>query len=377
MGPMRLGPPLLRSVLALALAVSPALAGCGLLDGGSTVEDALEYLPADTFDVFFSDRAAMAERVGIDDIDPRDISDGDVEDYAEIVADEGTEDALAVTRLDAYYELMRDAPINAFDIEWEARATWGDDRDDPDGSATVWKVGDDLDFDYLADDLEDKGWERSGSDGRVLLSIDVNDPDTVSFDGLVGATYPAPVMANILLDEDEQVVAVAGTADALPDVAEVIADDADSLADDGGMDDLLDATDGDPEIARLVSGGPELCRDPDDRFLKQALAEYGDLGRPDARAFFVSGDDEPTARVALHFDSAEAAKDDLEVREELVDEGTDLLSRKPFTDLGDFELERDGDLVLIDEDYDGGTARALEAEVSGSSPGICLAEAAG
>lgn len=364
---MRLGPGLPRSFVVLTLVCTPALSGCGLLDGGSTVEDAFEYLPADTFSVAFADRGAMAERLGVDDIDPRDVSDGDLDDYTGALEDE-RESAVAGTRLSPYVAVMKDAPLNDLDIEWEAFASWGDaDEDDVHGSATVWKVGDDLDFDALAGDLEDKGYDKGGSGDLPIYTVDQSAVDAAT--GLIGGVYPA-TMLSVLLDEDEQVIATAVDADPLGDIADVVTDDTDSLADSGDMDELLDAADGDPELALLTSGGPGVCPD-DGRATPQQDEQYAGLGRPQGRALFVTADDEPEAVLALQFDSEGAAEDDLEARRSLVEDGVDARTNEPFDTLGDFDLEQDGDLVLIDERFDDGVLRAVQAETDGAGAGVC------
>lgn len=366
MGPMRLGRPLVHPVLALVGVVAATLTGCGLFDRGSTLEDAFEYLPADTFSVAFADRQAMAERLGADDLDPRDVSDDDLDDYVTTLREE-EDTAVAGTALSRYLQVMKDAPLNELDVSWEVQATWGDDPADADGSATVWKVGDDLDFDALAEDLHAKGYDESSVGDLSAYSVEISAAD----DGTIGGVYPA-TMLNVLLDEDEQLVVSAVDLRALEEVADVVADDADSLADAGGMDDLVDAADGDPEVARLETEGSRVCFPTGQQLPDDLRAEYGDLGRPEARALFVSGDDDPPARLVLQYDDGDAAKDDLEARETLIEDGKELRSQRPFDDLGDFSVERDGDLLVIDEDFDGGPRQAVIAEESGGGPGTCF-----
>ena len=351
----------------LVLLAGTTLTGCGLFDGGPRVEEALEYLPADSFDLQFSDRAAMAERLGLDDLDPRDLSDDDVDDYLETLHDE-EDNAVAVTRLDKYVQTMRDAALNALDIEWEAHGSWGD-PEDPDGTATVWKVADDFDFDELADELDEVGYRESSSGDLSVYSVDESAADEF---GLVEGTYPAFVLPHLLLDEDEQVIATAQQADALDEIADVIADDADSLADDGGMDDLLGAAEDDPEYAWLALGATAGCRLDDRRLDPETRERYDRLGRPDGRALLISGEGAEVL-LALQYGSEDEAEDDLEARAELVEEGIDGYTGRPFDDLGDFDLERDGDLVLVEEDFDGGARQAFIAETAGG-PGACLAE---
>lgn len=347
---------------------APTLTGCGLFDGGSNVEDVFEYVPANTFQVRFSDRGVMAERLGVDDVDPRDVSDGDIDDYLEALEDEGYEgegyggDDVAATALTDYLKAMKDAPLNDFDIEWEAYAAWGDDPAEPDGEVHVWKVGDDVDFEDLADDLDDKGYDEERSAGSSIYTAD---PAAIDRRNTFDGVYPA-VMRSALLDEDNRLVVASYAPEPLEAIAEVIADDSDSLADGGEMDDLLDAAADDPEIAWLTNGGPSLCSASEPPIPEELRAEYDELGRPSARAIFVPGSDGP-AVVALLFDSEDAAEDDLAARERLV---------RGLTDLGDFEVSRDGALVVIEEDFADGAEQALAAESLGNGPGFCLQEAA-
>lgn len=372
MVPMRLGRRLALPVAALAV-VAPTLTGCALIDlvSGSTIEEAFEYLPANTFELRFADRGAMAERLEIDDLDPREASEGALDDYLGALEEERDDEMAAVadTELTDYVITMKDAPLNDLDVEWEAYASWGDDPDKPAREAFVWKIGDAVDFGSLADDLEDKGYVEVRSDEFALYSID---PARIDDANLIDGVYPV-VMASVLIDEDEQVVVVSFAPEPLDDIARVIADDADSLADDGEIDDLLDAANDDAEIAWLTTAGPSLCSDteppvPDDR-----RALYDDLGQPSARAIFIPGDEAP-AELVLEFDDEDAAEDDQAAREALVDNGVDALSLRPFSDLGDFDVRRDGTLVVIEEDFDSGSQAALDAETHGIGPGFCLDE---
>jgi hypothetical protein len=317
-----------------ALAAVPTLTGCALLDlvNGSTIEDAFEYVPADTFEVRFADAEAPGD--------------------------------LAATELGRYAELLEDAPFNEDDVEWEVAASWGDPAA-PDGAGTVWKVKDEADLGALADDLEDKGYHSTSAGSMKIYSVDLSAADE---DGTIGGVYPAS-MLNVLIAEDDQVVASAIEKEPLLDVAAVIVDDDDSLADDGRFDDLLEVAD-DPDVALLTEDETTVCaragRLPDD-----VRSEYDDLGRPEARAIFVAGDD-ASVQVALRYADDAAAEDDLDAREALIEDGADLTTRRPFDQLGDFSIDRDGDLLVIDEDFDGGAQQALESFRSGGGPSACL-----
>lgn len=360
MCPMHLGSRLHRSALVLALVAAPALTGCALFDLGSSLDDALELVPADTYQVWFADRAAMAERLGLDDIEPRAVSDADVEDYVEATNDREN-DAVATTELAQYLSVQKDGPLNEFDVEWEISASWGD-PDEGSRFATVWKVGDEVDFDDLADDLEENGYDRGGSGDRPVFTID---PSAV-----IDSAYPHGAL-NVLLDEDEQIVATTASPDAIEQIGDVIADDADSLADDGGLDDLVDRAEDDPELAFVATDGPAVCGSGGERIPTDARTAYDDLGRPEARALFVSSDDAKVL-LALKYDSEDAAGDDLAAREELVEEGADPRNLQPFDELGDFSLEQHDEFLVIEEDFEGGARVAVDAEQSGSGPGFCL-----
>lgn len=371
MVPMRLGRTLARPGLVLVVLAVPALTGCGLFDEGSTAEEAFEYLPADTFHVQFSDRKAMAERVGVDDLDPRDVSEDDISAYGEPFNDE-SKNAVADTQLTDYLGTMKGAPLNDLDVAWEAVAVWGNPSADGERSAaTVWKVGDDVDFDALAEDLEDKGYDEGGSGDLPAYTADRSDVDIST--NAIGGVYPG-FMFNVLLDEDEQVVVAAVEADALDDMAAVITDDADSLADDGGMDELIGLADEDPEVAWLVNDGSDVCPDRGRPVPEQSQAEYDDLGRPDARAFFVYGDGDPAALLALQYGSKDEARSERNARERLVEDGVEISTFEPFDEVGDFELEVDEDVLLIELDYEGGARRAADMERTGSGPGVCVPE---
>ncbi len=330
MVPMRLG----RRLVLPCVALAAALSGCGLFDAGSTIEDAFAYLPADTFQVLFTES--------------------------------GIADDLDTSELGRYAEVMQEAPFNDGDVEWEAWAAWGEPGD-AERTAAVWKVDDDADLDALAEDLEENGYDKDTVHGRLLFSIDLSAAE----DGMIGGTYPVPLLLNVLIDEDEQVVAGSPDAASLDDVAAVVGDDDDSLADDDdGFDDLLSAAEVDPDIAWLTRDGFALCITAERSAPTNRADDYQDLGRPAARALFISGHD-ANVRLVLQYDSEDEAADDLEARETLVESGVDPVTREPFDDLGDFELEQDSDLLLIDEDFERGAQAAIQAERRGGGPGAC------
>lgn len=291
------------------------LSGCGLLDGSSRLEKALEYLPAGTRSVQFVDRAKIADRLDLDDL-ATGASEDDVRRWAEASKDEayGTE-------LARWLAPMQEAAFSDFDVEWEVIGT-GDG-----GLTRIWRMSDDLDFDKVAADLEDAGYERSGSKDRPVFHADIADAE----DGLVGGRYPIPPLDLALVPGEELIV----TGTAVDEVLDAVDDDADSLADEGSFGDLLDQADdqGDLEYAALGLDGP--CAPADE---------------PDAKGegigLFVPSDDD--VRVARLFDTDQGAEADAAALED----GLASFGERAGTDL-DAEITTDGRVVRVETGFDG------------------------
>lgn len=248
---------------ALAL-LAPGLTGCGLLDGSSRLEEALEYLPAGTTSVTFVDRARSGEDFG--------------------------------TALTVWDRAMDEAAFGDDDVEWEATGT-GDD-----GLARVWKMADDVDFDAVAADLLDAGYERSGPDDRPVFHADAA---AAGDDGLVGGRYPTTFL-DIALVPDESVILTGGDAGG---AAEVATDDADSLADDGAFGDLLDRVEDQDGLAYAALSVEPVCSAAARADPEQAERQDGDLGTPEAMALLVRPD-EPVEALRLHADEGDAGDDE-------------------------------------------------------------------
>jgi len=309
------------------------LTGCGLLDGSSRLEKALEYLPAGTRTVQFVDRAEVADRLDLDDL-ATGASEDDVRRWVEASRNEayGTE-------LAQWLAPMQAAAFSDFDVEWEVVGT-GDG-----GLTRIWRMSDDLDFDKVAADLEDAGYERSGSKDRPVFHADLGDTE----DGLVGGRYPIPPLDIALVPGEELVV----TGTEIDAVLDAVDDDADSLADEGSFGDLLDQADhqDDLEYAGMSLDLP--CAPPD---------------VPDAKgeglALFVPSDE--TVRVVRTFDTDEAAKADAA---SLGDELTE------FEQLAGVdappEVTTDGPVVRIEMGF-GDRRSAVSAYASNRGPFACL-----
>ncbi|MBM7516137.1 hypothetical protein [Nocardioides nitrophenolicus] len=264
-----------------------SLSGCALLDGSSRLEEALEYLPADATTVTFVDRAAIAERVG-----------------------DGSPETAYGTELSRWSEVMDEAAFDDSDVEWEAVASG-------EGVGRVWKMSDDLDFDAVAADLEDAGYERSGSADRPVFTVDLAAADE---NGLVGGRYPA-VWLTLALVPDEELIVSGSEVSALLDA---VADHADSLADAGSFGDLLDtAEDQDGlEYAGLTVAPP--CG---------GSARPG----PDGMALFVTPDEVTGVRLFADDEAATADAEELtsSLDEQAGDTGFDA----------DLDVEADGRTV--------------------------------
>jgi hypothetical protein len=321
------------SLLTLPILLIPtSLTGCGIFDGSSSLEDALEVMPGDVDRVTFFDREAAVERVG-DDL----------------------EQLPSRTELDRYLSVMlEDAPFSAADIDWEVVGY----VDDSFGRA--WRMNDDLDLDDVADDLVELGYEQEDDSGDLrtleigLDQVDDEHPYLLS-------------MQSVTIVPDEHLII---TGPLGPDLADVVADDEESAVDTGAFEDLVDSTD-DVEVADLVRDDT-VCALGEARLSPEQLAASGvtELGRPDETAFFVYGDEGET-RSVLRFADDGAAEDDADAREEFLADGTSPISGVPYSEFGDFAVEADGDQVRIDIDYD--DPRDVSAVVTRRDyPSVCV-----
>lgn len=306
--------------------LSTGLTGCGLLDGSSPVEDALEYLPADATTFLFVDRAAIADRLGLEDLSTG-ASEDELQEWADANQDEGYG-----TELNAWVRVMQDAAFSDLDVEWEASGTSTDD-----GRVTVWKLDDDVDFDAIADDLADAGYERGESGGIETFEASLEDADE---NGLYGGRYPA-ALTSLALVPDEHLV-LSGAVELAVDVAE---DDEDSLSDEGSFADLLDqAPDaGDLEYAGLTL--EPLCGAGARITPEQAAQQYEGLGHPDGGLALFAAPDAVSA-VRLFGDEADA-EGDADGLESYLDE------RASATGFDvDLDVQADGKAVIAEASFD-------------------------
>lgn len=333
MGPMTSTPGRFFTVCAAALLTSVGVGGCGLLDGSSRIQEALEYLPDDSTSVTFVDRAVIAERLDLEDLETG-ASDDDLDRWTE-----AWEEEPFGTWLTNWAAAMAGAEFSEFDVEWEATALSEDDL------VRVWKLDDDADFDAIADDLEEAGYDRSGQADTETFSSSGEDA------GPEGLNSPYPsILARLVLVPDERLII---TGDVEKGLA-VVTDDEDSLADSGRFDDLLDEapTQDDLEYAGLS--------------LTPTCAAEDAVGRPTGTAYFAAADEALTGvRV---FADEESAKDD----ENSLVTYLDGAARANGLDV-DFDVTTDGDTVRAEAGF-ADRLDVTRAWLQADGPFACAAE---
>lgn len=330
--------------------LTTGLSGCGLLDGGSRLEEALEYLPTRTEAVTFVDRAKAAERLGLDDVDA-DSSEEELEDYAETMSEAGLS-----TFLTSRTATMADgAAFTDLDVEWEASAATAD------AGGHLLKMADELDLDEVGDALAEAGYDESGSADVREFTYSADDLDQ-SY--VIADYYPAN-MLEVAIVPDEHLMILGGW----EEIIDAVTDDDDSMADDGGFHDLVDeADDLDALESAVLLTGDATCARGDAGFRRGDLLDLDRLGRPVSSAYFDAGPDR-TRRAVLLFETEDEAAADAEVRTEVTDIFEDLASAE-----GDYEVEADGEIVTVSID-DETNVDSLHTQVRvGDGPLACGVE---
>ncbi|HWU20081.1 MAG TPA: hypothetical protein VN088_01040 [Nocardioides sp.] len=350
---------------AATLIAGGMLTGCGLFHDTPHIDAAAKFLPSDTTAIVFTDRQAVAKRLGVDDISGRDATAEDIARYNQVLADQGW----GTTQLATYLTVMKDAPFNELDVRWEAAARWGSGADSR--SAYIWRTSDKLDLSGLDQSLRENGWRKDTVDGLARYTIDfakAADPDS----GLVAGMYPA-AMTDVLIDSDDHLVVGSGDPAALGDIAGVAAGDATSLdKQPGAFAPLLDKAEK-AEFAAM-SAGSGICQKVTaygtNRPTKPG-ALYAALGHPAARALVATGDPMATTSY-LEFGSSDEAAADTTARQALIAHGKELRSQQPFSQLGTFTVSQDGSLEAIAATWATGPRAAVSTEITGGGPAACL-----
>lgn len=327
------------------LVMAGIVVGVQLLDGsGGGVEEAIEVLPADTTNFTYVNRDAWAERKGVDDIE-HDYSEADFERFAE-----AAEGSSVGTPLAPYVRVMEDAGFSEFDVDWHVTGS-ARDGEDTSGVWNVYRMDDDLDLGKVVDSMVDAGWSKDDLDGNPRLTVDLADADEV---GVAGG-YPVAPLMDVTFVEDEHLMIV--SPDPEP-VLDVVDGDAESLADDDTVDELIGQVD-DVELAD-VRLGEDACwtrfgsqSSLEQQAQAQAQSDMGELGAPEATGYFqeADGDDAVSVGVLL-FSSDDAASDDAEAREKWLEDGTDPITATPISDHLDLDsVESDGSSVVARGTY--------------------------
>ncbi len=335
----------LVTVSAVVVLASSGLSGCGLLDGSSRIQEALEYLPDQATSVVFVDEAAIAERLEVDDLETG-ASEDDVDRWIEASRDEayGSE-------LRNWTAVMQEAAFSEFDVEWEATATSEDDL------VRVTKLHADVDFDALADDLEDAGYERSTKGEAETFTADLSSADATT--GLIGDRYPS-VLINLALVPDEHLIVTGDIAQGL----DVVGEDKDSLADSGRFDDVLDQAPGDElEFASLDVDPPCGAALGGRATPEQVEQAFGNLGHPRSIGYFAAPDER--LKVVRLFPDEEAAADD----ENGLVTHLDGPAKAAGLDV-DLDTEVDGSTVVVEADFDD-RQPVTQAWTRGEGPFAC------
>ncbi len=346
MSPMSTARRALPLVVCATLALS-GLSGCGLLDGGSRLEEALEYLPAGSGYVTFTDRSTYAERVGIDDIE-HGASENDLDRLLE-----ETKDDVVGTDLARYAGPMQDAAFSELSVDWGASATLEG------GRVYVWKMLEDVDLGKVGTDLVDAGYEVEEGDDVDRYWIDPSESDQF---GLYADRYPQG-LAVIAIVADEGLLVSALSARPVSEIVDVVRDDADSLSDSGEYADLLDHVEQDGAESATLAAGDSACRDLTERHRGIETLDLEPLGEPDAYAA-VAGEEADQA--VLLFDDESAAEADAEARPDYLDAWAETFAIEDV----DFSVEADGSAVVIDVDGDGDRVLATATQ-TGDGPVAC------
>ncbi|MDN5852386.1 MAG: hypothetical protein L0K86_05960 [Actinomycetia bacterium] len=310
-----------RDLVVLTASVIIVATGCssddtvaGASDGptASTYAEALDNVPADTATFEFHDVAAAESRLGIEDEhDPR--------AYIDAIQEDGA----VSSALLPYLAMMSDTAWDATDIVWEVQAGT------PPDSLGVRRLDDDVDLDAAVEEFKDAGYSGESASGGTLLTAELD--DLASKDP---ARYVELGLAELVLP-DRHLIVSAPNQEALAtytDMGESLADAGtfDDLAgDDAGLEFLYAQAD---ESACSPVANPTGTGTDSDAVAKKILEPYEDLGTPEATTLTIATDDDHlTATARLAFDDADTAESDLDARSTLLNDGTSLVTGKPFS----------------------------------------------
>jgi hypothetical protein len=266
--------------------------------------DAMGTLPEETLRVSFTDWARVDEQMEVPDVDEAQ-DPVKVDDFLASAYD--TDLVTGSTLLEVIAGLAGTFGYTPAEAEWEA---YGQSRN---GSVDVLKVTDAVDFDTVASNLEEAGYEVPDADDGVWRG---------SGDLVVQFESPmTTVQSNVLLLADEQMILTSDSADYLEDTRAVIRGDSPSLRAVPGVDPMLEATQG--AVAAQLWARDFACEDlamgqadaVDKEEGARLIEQAGGVRPLDGLVLARTGGQ--AATIAMWFDSKADAVDDLQPRTDL------------------------------------------------------------
>lgn len=293
------------TVLGLVVVVAGGLVAWRAL-AGTPYQQALSTMPASTLRATFTDWADVRAEVGR--APEPDADDRSVEDFLDRAYDA---DLVSTSAIYAATAVMADRyDFSPLDATWEM---FGQSRE---GAVVALKLPPATDFAGIEDNLRSLGYDvpadGAGSGGVWAGSVD-----------LVAQIDPSltPVMQNVVVLPDEQLVLLSDSDAYASATAEVVTGAADSLADTDGVGDLGEAA-GEP-VAATMWASDFACED-----LSMADADAEDQARAD-QLVEAAGEISPlsglvlarqpdgTFVVGMQFESADQAEENLRARARL------------------------------------------------------------
>ncbi len=230
-----------RAVMALAGALLVLVAGLvavRLLDRGTSLQRALDLVPADTSRAAWTDWAGVRTELGAD-VDAGSSGEAVEAFLADAFARDLSSMSALGTSAGAVQEQLGFSPAS---LDWELLAQ------SPEGAVEVMGVGDDVDLDDLAGRLRDLGWsEPEEADG-----VWVGGPDVLSGVG----SMLTPELEHFALLGDRGIVLASDRAPFLEQVVEVARGDADAADDLAGLAGTLEEP-----LAAAVYDGAYACEE--------------------------------------------------------------------------------------------------------------------
>ena len=298
-----------RGLVALVVVVAVALVAAGLawwsLRGPSSpYADALDTLGEDTLRSTFTDWSRVEEEVDVPDVE-------EARDTAAVDEFLGRAyDADLVTgssQLDVIRGLALTFGYTPAQAEWEA---YGQSRE---GAVDVLKMTDEVDFEEVARNLEEAGYDEPAEDDGVWRG---------SGDLVVEFEQPmSTLQINVLLLADERMILTSDAVGYLEDTAAVIRGDAPSLRDVPGVDPLVGAVE--QAVSAQMWARDFACEDlamtqadaVDQAEGARLVEQAGGVHPLDGLVIARTGGDDAT--IAMWFDSEADADADLQPRTDL------------------------------------------------------------